>query len=138
MSTIAPFFFASWDSRHAIARVGMLIRAGVDDREMLAASGVRVQLIFVGVFAFGAGLAGVAGPAGKVSFTWTNPQPKPGDSYKWRVHSLTADGPFQAAAAPRAQVAAGRNGPSCIQVMIVRSDGASSPLGPDSIACVPK
>ncbi len=45
-------------------RVGMLIRAGVDDREMLAASGVRVQLIFVGVFAFGAGLAGVAGVVG--------------------------------------------------------------------------
>ena len=45
-------------------RVGMLIRAGVDDREMLAASGVRLQLIFVGVFAFGAGLAGVAGVVG--------------------------------------------------------------------------
>ena len=38
------------------------------------------------------GLAGVAGPAGKVSFTWTNPQPKPGDSYKWRVHTLKGDG----------------------------------------------
>ena len=45
-------------------RAGMLIRAGVDDREMLAASGVRVQLIFVGVFALGAGLAGVAGVVG--------------------------------------------------------------------------
>ncbi len=38
------------------------------------------------------GLAGVAGPAGKVSFTWTNPQPKPGDTYKWRVHTLKGDG----------------------------------------------
>jgi branched-chain amino acid transport system permease protein len=45
-------------------RIGMLIRAGVDDREMLAASGIRVQLIFVGVFAFGAGLAGIAGIVG--------------------------------------------------------------------------
>ena len=45
-------------------RVGMLIRAGVDDREMLAASGVRVQYVFVVVFAFGAGLAGVAGIVG--------------------------------------------------------------------------
>ncbi len=45
-------------------RVGMFIRAGVDDREMLAASGVRVQRIFVGVFAFGAGLAGIAGVVG--------------------------------------------------------------------------
>jgi branched-chain amino acid transport system permease protein len=45
-------------------RIGMLIRAGVDDREMLSATGVRVQLVFVAVFAFGAGLAGVAGVVG--------------------------------------------------------------------------
>lgn len=45
-------------------RIGMLIRAGVDDREMLAASGLPVQLVFVLVFAFGAGLAGVAGIVG--------------------------------------------------------------------------
>lgn len=45
-------------------RIGMLIRAGVDDREMLAASGVRVQIIFMVVFAFGAGLAGMAGIVG--------------------------------------------------------------------------
>jgi len=45
-------------------RVGMLIRAGVDDRDMLAASGVRVQYVFIVVFAFGAGLAGVAGIVG--------------------------------------------------------------------------
>ncbi|MEM7429322.1 MAG: branched-chain amino acid ABC transporter permease [Pseudomonadota bacterium] len=45
-------------------RIGMLIRAGVDDRDMLSATGVNVQLIFVVVFAFGAGLAGVAGVVG--------------------------------------------------------------------------
>ncbi|MEZ5925472.1 MAG: branched-chain amino acid ABC transporter permease [Hyphomicrobiaceae bacterium] len=45
-------------------KIGMLVRAGVDDREMLAASGVRIQRIFVLVFAFGAGLAGVAGVVG--------------------------------------------------------------------------
>lgn len=45
-------------------RIGMLIRAGVDDRDMLSASGARIQLVFLGVFAFGAGLAGVAGVVG--------------------------------------------------------------------------
>jgi branched-chain amino acid transport system permease protein len=45
-------------------RVGMLIRAGVDDREMLQASGVRIQYVFIAVFAFGAGLAGIAGVVG--------------------------------------------------------------------------
>jgi branched-chain amino acid transport system permease protein len=45
-------------------RIGMLVRAGVDDRDMLAATGVRVQLVFTFVFAFGAGLAGLAGVVG--------------------------------------------------------------------------
>ena len=45
-------------------RIGMLIRAGVDDRDMLSVSGARIQLVFVGVFAFGAGLAGIAGVVG--------------------------------------------------------------------------
>ncbi|MEL6513377.1 MAG: branched-chain amino acid ABC transporter permease [Pseudomonadota bacterium] len=45
-------------------RIGMLIRAGVDDRDMLSATGARIQLVFVGVFAFGAGLAGIAGVVG--------------------------------------------------------------------------
>jgi branched-chain amino acid transport system permease protein len=45
-------------------RIGMMIRAGVDDREMLSATGARIQMVFVGVFAFGAGLAGVAGVVG--------------------------------------------------------------------------
>lgn len=45
-------------------RIGMIIRAGVDDRDMLAASGVRIQYVFLVVFAFGAGLAGIAGIVG--------------------------------------------------------------------------
>ena len=45
-------------------RIGMLIRAGVDDRDMLSATGARIQLVFLAVFAFGAGLAGVAGVVG--------------------------------------------------------------------------
>jgi branched-chain amino acid transport system permease protein len=45
-------------------RVGMMVRAGVDDRDMLAATGVPIQLVFVIVFALGAGLAGIAGVVG--------------------------------------------------------------------------
>ncbi len=45
-------------------RIGMLVRAGVDDRDMLSATGVRIQRVFVLVFAFGAGMAGVAGVVG--------------------------------------------------------------------------
>ena len=45
-------------------RLGMIVRAGVDDRDILAATGVRIQLVFVLVFALGAGLAGIAGVVG--------------------------------------------------------------------------
>ena len=45
-------------------RVGMMVRAGVDDRDMLAATGVPIQIVFVVVFALGAGLAGIAGVVG--------------------------------------------------------------------------
>jgi branched-chain amino acid transport system permease protein len=45
-------------------RLGMMIRAGVDDRDMLSAIAVRVPMLFLLVFAFGAGLAGIAGVVG--------------------------------------------------------------------------
>jgi branched-chain amino acid transport system permease protein len=52
-----------WLALHR-TRVGVMIRAGVDDRDMLSVLGYRVQLVFVLVFAFGAGLAGMGGIVG--------------------------------------------------------------------------
>jgi branched-chain amino acid transport system permease protein len=45
-------------------RFGMIIRAGVDDRPMLSALGINVQLVFAGAFFIGAMLAGFAGVLG--------------------------------------------------------------------------
>ncbi len=45
-------------------RFGMILRAGVDDRAMLSALGVNVQLVFAGAFLLGAMLAGFAGALG--------------------------------------------------------------------------
>ncbi|HZS64520.1 MAG TPA: branched-chain amino acid ABC transporter permease [Xanthobacteraceae bacterium] len=42
-------------------RIGMLIRAGATNREMLGALGVNVRLLFTFVFGVGAALAGLAG-----------------------------------------------------------------------------
>ena len=42
-------------------RIGLLIRAGVQDREMVEALGYRIDRLFVGVFMAGASLAGVGG-----------------------------------------------------------------------------
>lgn len=42
-------------------RIGLLIRAGVQDREMVEALGYRIGRLFVGVFAAGSALAGLGG-----------------------------------------------------------------------------
>jgi branched-chain amino acid transport system permease protein len=45
-------------------RMGMIIRAGVDDREMVSALGINIQLVFAAAFAVGAALAGLGGVLG--------------------------------------------------------------------------
>jgi branched-chain amino acid transport system permease protein len=45
-------------------RFGMIIRAGVDDRAMVSALGINVQLVFAGAFLIGALLAGFGGVLG--------------------------------------------------------------------------
>jgi branched-chain amino acid transport system permease protein len=45
----------------AKTRLGMRIRAGASDREMIAALGVDIRTLYTLVFALGAGLAGLAG-----------------------------------------------------------------------------
>jgi branched-chain amino acid transport system permease protein len=45
-------------------RVGAIIRAGVDDREMVSALGININRVFTGVFILGAMLAGLAGVLG--------------------------------------------------------------------------
>jgi branched-chain amino acid transport system permease protein len=64
-------------------RIGMLIRAGVDDRAMLAASGVNVHAVFVAVFALGAGLAGFAGVVGGSALSVA-----PGEDVRYLLASL--------------------------------------------------
>lgn len=44
-------------------RIGAIIRAGVDDREIAGAMGINVDRVFAGMFVLGAGLAGLAGVA---------------------------------------------------------------------------
>ena len=64
-------------------RVGMMIRAGVDDRAMLAASGVNVQLVFAVTFAIGAGMAGFAGVVGGTALSIS-----PGEDTRYLLASL--------------------------------------------------
>ena len=64
-------------------RTGMMVRAGVDDRAMLAATGVNVQLLFAAVFAIGAGLAGFAGVVGGTALSIA-----PGEDVRYLLASL--------------------------------------------------
>lgn len=52
-------------------RIGMYIRAGIDDRDMLSALGVNVARVFLFVFALGAGLAGLSGVIGATALSIT-------------------------------------------------------------------
>ena len=45
-------------------KLGAIVRAGVDDEEMLRGSGINIQRVFTGVFGFGALLAGIGGMIG--------------------------------------------------------------------------
>ena len=67
----------------ARTRVGMMIRAGVDDRAMLAASGVNVNLVFAITFMLGAGLAGFGGVIGAVELSMV-----PGEDTRLLLASL--------------------------------------------------
>ena len=64
-------------------RVGMMIRAGVDDRAMLAAAGVNVNLVFAVTFMLGAGLAGLGGVIGAVELSMV-----PGEDTRLLLASL--------------------------------------------------
>jgi len=45
-------------------RFGMIVRAGVDDRQMVSALGINIQLVFAAAFFLGATLAGLGGVLG--------------------------------------------------------------------------
>lgn len=67
----------------AKTRVGAMIRAGVDDRGMLAASGVNVNRVFALTFMLGAGLAGFGGVIGAVELSMV-----PGEDTRLLLASL--------------------------------------------------
>ncbi len=64
-------------------KIGMMIRAGVDDRAMLAVTGVNVRLLFVVVFAIGGMLAGFSGVIGGSALSVA-----PGEDVRYLLASL--------------------------------------------------
>jgi branched-chain amino acid transport system permease protein len=59
--TVGVIVFASLLWLLTRTKIGLLIRAGVQDREMVEALGYRIRTLFVGVFVVGSALAGLGG-----------------------------------------------------------------------------
>jgi branched-chain amino acid transport system permease protein len=58
---IGAVVFAAMSYTLSRTKVGLLIRAGVQDREMVESLGYRIRQLFVGVFVAGSALAGLGG-----------------------------------------------------------------------------
>lgn len=67
----------------AKSRLGIIIRAGIDDRAMVSALGINIQLVFAVVFALGGLLAGLGGVMGG-----TMNSIGPGDDGAYLLNSL--------------------------------------------------
>lgn len=75
-------YFALWLLLHR-TKFGMIIRAAVDDRSMLSATGINVPVVSTCVFALAAGLVGVAGVIGGSALSIA-----PGDDVHYLLSSL--------------------------------------------------
>jgi branched-chain amino acid transport system permease protein len=64
-------------------RYGKIVRAGVDDRDMVSALGINVQLVFAGAFFIGAMLAGFGGVLGGTMLSL-----QPGEDTAFLLNSL--------------------------------------------------
>lgn len=64
-------------------RFGKIVRAGVDDRDMVSALGINVQLVFAGAFLIGALLAGFGGVLGGTMISLS-----PGQDTSFLLNSL--------------------------------------------------
>lgn len=83
-------------------------------------------------------LSGSPDGSGKLFFSWTNPDPRDGDTYKWRTISATKQGEWVKAEQNNVRVKPTPGQPTCIQVQVVRKDGTASTGDADSAkVCVP-
>ncbi|NJC21829.1 serine/threonine protein kinase [Arthrobacter pigmenti] len=79
-------------------------------------------------------IAGVAA-GNEVVFTWTNPSPEEGDVYRFRTVTVQDEGEWDRTVQTEAEVVANPDGPTCVDVQIVRANGtASEPVR----ACLPE
>ena len=72
-----------------------------------------------------AGLTGTVGPDG-ATFTWTNPDPADGDLFLYRVPEAATEVRYSTTADTRVTVPASDEGPTCLEVLLRRTNGRAS------------
>jgi len=80
-----------------------------------------------------AGLSGQVEGA-DVTFTWTNPDPQEGDSYRWRQVKAGEAFAFAAVDDTAVTLPADASGTTCIEVLLVRANGAAAEAGVEGCA----
>jgi hypothetical protein len=75
-------------------------------------------------------LVGRWAPDGAVVFTWTNPEPQPGDRYSWNLIVQEVDGPASQITSETSVTISGDDVDAvpCIEVTLVRASGKFSPV----------
>ncbi|MEV4991517.1 serine/threonine-protein kinase [Pseudarthrobacter sp. LMD1-1-1.1] len=71
----------------------------------------------------------------KVVFSWSDPDPKEGDSYLWRTVEQGSSSPLAEISGPTVTVPAASSGRTCVEVLLRRSSGRTS--DEPSLGCVP-
>jgi len=83
-------------------------------------------------------LSGTPDGSGKLFFSWTNPDPRDGDTYLWRTITATKQGEWVKAEQNNVRLKPAAGQPTCIQVRVIRKDGTGSTGDSDSAkVCVP-
>ncbi|GAA2227353.1 serine/threonine protein kinase [Herbiconiux moechotypicola] len=109
----------------ALSPAGSPAQQSADDAEQ--ASSAPVDEIAVETVAAPAELTGALSPAGdSVEFTWTNPDPRDGDTYSWAQTTATETGQASRTDQPMAVLPTTAGAPVCIEVVVVRGDGRAS------------
>jgi hypothetical protein len=118
---------------------GVLLAPGLAARptpNQTAHSAPPVDAVDSGAVPSVADLKGTAVASG-VTFTWKNPDPKPGDAYMVTVLRVTGQEPPTSVTQPSVTVPR-EPGQTCVRVVVRRSDGSAGAMDESApSACVP-
>ena len=113
--------------------VALAVGGGTKPQTSTTPTSAPVDVVEKGDVPVVADLVGAVNGA-SVVFTWTNPQPEPGDSYLWRPVVPGTTTTFAPIEGTSVSVPAEASGRTCIEVVLRRANGASAADGTQGCA----